>query len=134
MSHPSPLAQPAAVAPAPIPPAAVSPAPVGAPMPPIPRAGRAAPIWVFAVLLVLLVGVVAYVLTYLGVVASVIGLVLALIPLAGVLWAVRIVDRWEPEPPSLVVFAIAWGAIAAVAIALGVAAPQIGRAPSAARV
>jgi hypothetical protein len=53
---------------------------------------------VFAVLLVLLVGVVAYVLTYLGVVASVIGLVLALIPLAGVLWAVRIVDRWEPEP------------------------------------
>lgn len=120
MSHPSPLAQPAAVAPAPIPPAAVSPAPVGAPIPPIPRAGRAAPIWVFAVLLVLLVGVVAYVLTYLGVVASVIGLVLALIPLAGVLWAVRIVDRWEPEPPSLVVFAIAWGAIAAVAIALGV--------------
>ena len=47
-------------------------------------------------------------------------MVLALIPLTIVLLAVRAADRWEPEPASLVVFALAWGAIAAVAIALGV--------------
>jgi RsiW-degrading membrane proteinase PrsW (M82 family) len=38
----------------------------------------------------------------------------------GVVFAVRIVDRWEPEPRGLLVLAVAWGAIAAVAIALGV--------------
>ena len=38
----------------------------------------------------------------------------------GVLFAVRIIDRWEPEPRGLLVLAVAWGAIAAVGIALGV--------------
>jgi RsiW-degrading membrane proteinase PrsW (M82 family) len=47
-------------------------------------------------------------------------MVLAVVPLVGVLLAVRIVDRWEPEPRGLLVLAIAWGAIAAVAITLGV--------------
>ena len=118
MSSLPPLAQPVQSPPAPIAPAPVSPAPLGLPTPD--RRGRTAPVWLFAVLIVLLIGLVAYLLTFLGVVASVVGMILALIPLAGVLWAVRIVDRWEPEPASLVVFAVAWGAIAAVAIALGV--------------
>lgn len=116
MSHDSPLAQPTHAAPAVIVSAPVSPAVIPVPA----RAGRAAPVWLFAVLIVLLIALVAYVLTFLGVAASVIGLVLAVIPLAAVLFAVRIVDRWEPEPASLVIFAVAWGAIAAVAIALGV--------------
>jgi RsiW-degrading membrane proteinase PrsW (M82 family) len=47
-------------------------------------------------------------------------MVLAVVPLVGVLFAVRIVDRWEPEPRGLLILAIAWGAIAAVGIALGV--------------
>ncbi|MBF9335877.1 PrsW family intramembrane metalloprotease [Microbacterium lacticum] len=38
-------------------------------------------------------------------------MVLALIPLTVVLLAVRAADRWEPEPASLVVFALAWGAV-----------------------
>lgn len=76
--------------------------------------------WLFAILIVLLIGVVAYILTFLGVAASIVGMVLALIPFAGVLLAVRIADRWEPEPTSLVVLAVMWGAVAAVAIALGV--------------
>lgn len=118
MSHLPPLAQPSHAEPPTIAPAAVSPAPLRLPEPS--RRGRSAPIWLFAVLLVLLLALVAYVLTYLGVVASVVGMVLALIPLAGVLLAVRIADRWEPEPRSLVIFAVAWGAIAAVAIALGI--------------
>jgi RsiW-degrading membrane proteinase PrsW (M82 family) len=37
-----------------------------------------------------------------------------------VLFAVRLVDRWEPEPRGLLVLAVAWGAVAAVGIALGV--------------
>lgn len=122
MSHLPPLAQPAPGAAAPIAPATVSPAPIGVPPAPAARRerGRSAPIWLFAILVVLLIALVAYILTFLGVVASVVGMVLALIPLAGVLVAVRLVDRWEPEPARLVVFAVAWGAIAAVAIALGV--------------
>ncbi len=35
------------------------------------------------------------------------------------LLAVRLVDRWEPEPRGLLVLAVAWGAIAAVGITLG---------------
>lgn len=118
MSHPSPLAQPARSTPAAPAPAPVSPAAIATPAPP--RRGRTAPVWAFAVLLVLLIGVVAYILTYLGVIASAVGLVLALIPLTAVLWAVRIADRWDPEPLSLVLFAVGWGAVGAVVIALGV--------------
>lgn len=84
------------------------------------RAGRSAPIWVIGILLLLLVALVAYFLTAIGPGASVIGAVLALIPLVGVVMAVRIVDRWEPEPRGLLILAVAWGAIAAVGIALGV--------------
>lgn len=115
-AFPSALAQPRHAAPAPIPQATASPAVV----PVTPRRGRTAPVWIAGILVLVLVGLVGYFLTALGPGASLIGMVLALIPLAGVLLAVRIVDRWEPEPKSLVVFAVAWGGIAAVAIALGV--------------
>ena len=67
-----------------------------------------------------LVALVGYFLSAIGPAASIIGMLLALLPLAGVLLAVRLVDRWEPEPMRLLVFAVAWGAIAAVGIALGV--------------
>ena len=55
-----------------------------------------------------------------GPAASLIGMLLALVPLAGVLLAVRLVDRWEPEPRGLLAFAVAWGAIGAIGITLGV--------------
>lgn len=114
MTYPSPLAQPPHGAPALIPPA-----PAAAPALPVPpRSGRSAPIWGFGVLILLLIALAAYLLTFLGVVASGVGMLLALLPLAGVLFAIRLVDRWEPEPRSLVIFAVAWGAVAAVAIAL----------------
>lgn len=112
----SPLAQPSLAPPAPVTPALVSP-----PVLPVPvRKGRTAPIWLFGILAFVLVALVGYFLTAIGPAASAIGAVLALIPLAGVLLAVRIVDRWEPEPRGLLVFAAAWGAVAAVGIALGV--------------
>ena len=81
---------------------------------------RSAALWAAGALVLVLVVLVAYFLNALGAGASVIGMLLALVPLAGVLFAVRIIDRWEPEPFSLRAFAVAWGAIAAVGIALGV--------------
>lgn len=119
MAYPSPLAQPPHGAPAPIPVATASTPSVPVMAPPVPvRRGRTAPVWLFALLIVLALGLVAYVVTFLGVAAAVVGMVLALIPLVGVLLAIRLVDRWEPEPRSLVVAAVAWGAVAAVALAL----------------
>ncbi|MDQ1129131.1 PrsW family intramembrane metalloprotease [Microbacterium sp. SORGH_AS_0888] len=116
-AYPSPLAQPLrpdapGVAPAPG-------ATAGIPTVRVRRIGAAA-IWGLAVLAVLLAVLVAYFLAALGVGASIAGMVLALVPLTVVLLALRAVDRWEPEPRLLVVLAVAWGAIGAVAIALGV--------------
>jgi protease PrsW len=82
--------------------------------------GRRGSIWIFALLAVLLVALVAYFLSAIGPAASIVGMVLALVPLTVVLLVIRLVDRWEPEPRSLVVLAVAWGAIAAIGIALGV--------------
>lgn len=114
------LAQPRHAAPAPITPPATSPAPVQIPTAVAPRRGRSASIWIVGILVLVLIALVGYFLNAMGPGASLVGMVLALVPLAGVLFAVRIVDRWEPEPRSLLVLAVAWGAIAAVGIALGV--------------
>ncbi|MFT4230028.1 MAG: PrsW family intramembrane metalloprotease [Microbacterium sp.] len=114
MSFPSPLSQPHPGTPALIPPPAVSPPalPVG------PRRDGHGLIWIAAVLVLVLVGLVGYFLTFIGPAASIVGMLLALIPLAIVLLGIRLADRWEPEPRGLVAFALAWGAVAAVAIAL----------------
>ena len=115
---PSPLAQPSLTPPPPIEAPSVSPVPVQATAPR--RSGRSAPIWIGGILALLLMALVGYFLTFIGTGASLLGAILALIPLAGVFLAIRYIDRWEPEPRWLIVFAIAWGAIASVAIALGV--------------
>jgi RsiW-degrading membrane proteinase PrsW (M82 family) len=76
---------------------------------------------VVAVLLVpLLALLVRYFTGFLGTAASFIGLILAAIPFVIVWFAVRYIDRWEPEPRRLLIFAVAWGAVASVVIALGV--------------
>lgn len=96
------------------------PAPVQAvPALPVPSVkGRHASVWAFGALGFVLLGLIAYFVLALGPAASVIGMVLALIPLAIVFFGVFFIDRWEPEPRSLIAFAIAWGAIAAVGLAL----------------
>ncbi|KRA22408.1 hypothetical protein ASD65_18215 [Microbacterium sp. Root61] len=116
MTFPSPLSQPHPGAGAPIATAAdtISSLPVP------PRKGRTASIWVIGVLVLVLVALVGYFLDAIGPAASIIGMILALIPLAVVLIAVRLVDKWEPEPRSLVIMAVAWGAIVAVGLTLGV--------------
>jgi len=102
------------------PPAPQPPAP-GPALPALPvtaKKGRTASVWLFGVLGFVLVVLIGYFVWTLGAVASGVGLFLALIPLAIVFLGVYIIDRWEPEPKSLVAFAIAWGAIAAVGITL----------------
>lgn len=115
-AFPSPLAQQPVAAPGAIPHATMS-APA---MPVQPRRGRTAPVWALGILVLVLVGLVAYFLNAIGPAASIIGMLAALVPLVIVLFAIRIIDRWEPEPRGLMIFAVAWGAIAAVGIALGV--------------
>jgi len=115
---PSPLAQPQIGHGAAIPPVGTLPASVPVSVPS--RLGRTAPIWLSSVLVLLFFVLAAYFLNAIGAGASIVGMILALIPLAGVFIAIRLVDRWEPEPRGLVAFAVAWGAIASVAIALGV--------------
>ena len=102
------------------PPAPAAPSPAAA-MPALPmpaRRGRSASVWAFGALGFAMLALIAYFALFLGVGASVVGLVLALVPLAIVLTGVRMIDRWEPEPKSLVIFALAWGAVAAVGITL----------------
>jgi RsiW-degrading membrane proteinase PrsW (M82 family) len=115
-SFASALAQPRVAQGAPIAPAPTSPAagPVS------PKAGRTAPVWIIGVIVLILVGLVGYFLSAIGPAASIIGMLLAFVPLAAVLFAIRIIDRWEPEPRGLLVLAVAWGAVAAVGITLGI--------------
>lgn len=110
LAQPTPYSPPA--------PAAPSPAPGLPPLPPGRRGGRIALYSLFGFLGLLMLALVAYFGLFLGAAASFIGLVLALVPLAIVFFVVRMIDRWEPEPKSLVFFAIAWGAIAAVGLTL----------------
>ncbi|WP_345185805.1 PrsW family intramembrane metalloprotease [Microbacterium panaciterrae] len=92
---------------------------IAVPALPVPSAkGRHASVWAFGVLGFALLGLIAYFVWALGPAASVIGMLLALVPLTIVFFGVFFIDRWEPEPKSLVAFAIAWGAIASVGIAL----------------
>ncbi|WP_426995889.1 PrsW family intramembrane metalloprotease [Pseudarthrobacter sp. N5] len=48
----------------------------------------------------------------------IIGFVASLIPLAAVLLAVHVIDRWEPEPRRLLLFAFTWGAAVSIAVTL----------------
>jgi RsiW-degrading membrane proteinase PrsW (M82 family) len=67
-------------------------------------------------------GVVAYLVAGLGPVAFGVGGIMALVPLTIVFFGVHLIDRWEPEPRGILVFAFLWGAGASVAVALIVGA------------
>ncbi|MCM3779143.1 PrsW family intramembrane metalloprotease [Microbacterium hydrocarbonoxydans] len=115
-SYASVLAQPTPYSP----PAPVAPSPAQG-LPALPSRRRASGVALgilFGFLGLLLLGLIAYFGLFLGPLASVVGLVLALVPLAVVFFVVRMIDRWEPEPKTLVFFAVAWGAVAAVGLTL----------------
>lgn len=48
---------------------------------------------------------------------------LALIPLAFVVWALHIIDRWEPEPLLIKVATVLWGGIGAILVTLAIVYP-----------
>ncbi|GAA3665211.1 hypothetical protein GCM10022202_29100 [Microbacterium marinilacus] len=99
--------------------APIAPAPPAvAPLPSLTTKGRGTPVWLWIVLILLMLLVGAYLLTFLGPAASIVSFVLALIPCAVVVWTVVLIDRWEPEPKTLAVFAVAWGGIASIAFTL----------------
>ncbi|WP_094770206.1 PrsW family intramembrane metalloprotease [Microbacterium gorillae] len=100
--------------------AAPAPAPALAqPALPVPQAkGRHVAIWLFVPLAILLLCLIAYFLVFLGPTATTVAFFVALVPLAIVLVGAFLIDRWEPEPMSLVLFALGWGAIVCVVVAL----------------
>jgi RsiW-degrading membrane proteinase PrsW (M82 family) len=65
-----------------------------------------------------LLAVFVYLRTFLGTGALIFGLLLALLPLAVVLLAVRWIDRWDPEPRPALLFALLWGAGISIVTAL----------------
>ena len=65
-----------------------------------------------------LLAVFIYLTTFLGTGALLFGLILALLPLAVVLFAVRWIDRWDPEPRPALIFALLWGAGISIVTAL----------------
>jgi RsiW-degrading membrane proteinase PrsW (M82 family) len=86
------------------------------------RPSRAGPI-VLAVAGILFGGVAlllvfVYLATFLGAGGLLVSLALALIPLAAVLFAVRWIDRWDPEPRAAMLFAFLWGAGVSIVTAL----------------
>jgi len=95
-----------------------------APAQPVKRSGGLTAIGVVGIAVVALIGlaVIAYLFAGLGPTAFAIGGFLALVPLAIVLLGVHWIDRWEPEPRGILVFAFLWGAAASVAVALIVGA------------
>ncbi|GAB2461266.1 RsiW-degrading membrane proteinase PrsW (M82 family) [Conyzicola lurida] len=79
-----------------------------------------------AIAALLALAVVAYLIAGLGPVAFGVGGIMALVPLAIVFFGVHWIDRWEPEPRGILVFAFLWGAGASVAVALIVGAQLTG--------
>jgi RsiW-degrading membrane proteinase PrsW (M82 family) len=69
-----------------------------------------------AAILVLIVGV--FFVLSLGPVAFAVAGIMAIVPLAIVLLGVNWIDRWEPEPRGILVFAFLWGAGVSVLLAL----------------
>jgi len=72
----------------------------------------------FVLLGILALGVAGYLLLVLGPVAAGIAAIMAFVPLVGVVLVIRWIDRWEPEPRAALLFALLWGAVASVAMAL----------------
>jgi len=62
--------------------------------------------------------VVPFLLSNTGAGGFLIGFLASLVPLSVVLAAVHVIDRWEPEPKRLLLFAFLWGAAVSVAVTL----------------
>ncbi|UNB55408.1 PrsW family intramembrane metalloprotease [Mycolicibacterium sp. YH-1] len=70
------------------------------------------------ILLGLIAGLIVIGLTAVNPVGTAIGFVLSSVAMAGVILAYLWLDRWEPEPPRLLVLAFLWGATVAVILSI----------------
>ena len=88
-------------------------------IPPLPRRIRkvGAPLGVI-IALGTLVGLIVILLTAVNPVGTAIGFVLASVAMTVVLLAYLWLDRWEPEPPRLLILAFIWGASVAVVVSV----------------
>jgi RsiW-degrading membrane proteinase PrsW (M82 family) len=88
-------------------------------MPALPRRIRkvGAPIGVL-ILLGLIAGLIVIGLTALNPVGTAVGFVLSTVAIAVVVLAYVWLDRWEPEPPRLLILAFLWGASVAVIVSI----------------
>lgn len=77
-------------------------------------------VWGFVVAMILVSGLltVIAIFTSTGVIGLLVGLVLAVLPLFPLLAAFLWLDRYEAEPPSLLVFAFGWGATVAALVSI----------------
>jgi RsiW-degrading membrane proteinase PrsW (M82 family) len=96
-----------------------APSPWFHPPAPLPRPVRkvGAPLGV-VILLAVITGGLVLLFTALNPVGAIIGLVLSSIAMAGVVLAYLWLDRFEPEPPRLLLFAFGWGASVAVVLSV----------------
>jgi RsiW-degrading membrane proteinase PrsW (M82 family) len=62
--------------------------------------------------------VVPFLLANTGTAGFTVGFIASLVPLSAVLLAVHVIDRWEPEPKRLLLFAFTWGAAVSIAVTL----------------
>ena len=70
------------------------------------------------IVIIAVVAIAGYFLYYLGGELTFVGGILALVPLAIVLFGVRWIDRWEPEPRVLQLLALLWGAGVSIGVAI----------------
>ena len=88
--------------------------------PPLPRRGARGTLLPLllsgaGIALLSLVVVVPFLLSNTGVAGFTVGFVASLVPLSAVLFTVYFIDRWEPEPKGLLLFAFTWGAAVSIA-------------------
>ncbi|MFE4195142.1 PrsW family glutamic-type intramembrane protease [Paenarthrobacter sp. NPDC056912] len=104
----------------------------GSQLPPARRAPGTLPLLIAGGILAMgsLLLVVPFLLGNTGVTGFVIGFIASLIPLSIVLLAVRLIDRWEPEPKRLLWFAFTWGAAVSIAGTLLIQPLFAGAAPT----
>jgi len=62
--------------------------------------------------------VIPFLLANTGTAGFTVGFIASLVPLSAVLLAVHVIDRWEPEPKRLLLFAFTWGAAVSIAVTL----------------
>ncbi|WP_239493937.1 PrsW family intramembrane metalloprotease [Microbacterium suaedae] len=84
------------------------------------RQGRSVWIWLWFVLGLAALATTGFFVTTYGAAGPAIASLLAFLPFAGVVMCLMWLDRWEPEPRAMLVFATGWGAFVAIILTLAV--------------